>query len=61
MPSGFELDTVSAGDQSARPASYDSGFELIRLLLTRLEVLGAALQEVKELRRNAAEAPGEVQ
>jgi hypothetical protein len=39
------------------PASDDSGLELSRLLLNRLKVLAAALQQVEELLRKGTEAP----
>jgi hypothetical protein len=51
------LRVEGSGEECARPATDDSGFELSRLLLKRLEVLAAALQQVKELQRMAAEAP----
>jgi hypothetical protein len=51
------LRVEDSGEKCARPATDDSGFELSRLLLKRLEVLVAALQQVKELQRRAANAP----
>jgi hypothetical protein len=50
-----------AGDKCARPASDDSGLELSRLLVNRLKVLVAALQQVKEFQRKAADAPEKLQ
>jgi hypothetical protein len=50
------LRVEAAVDECARPASDDSGFELIRLLLNRLKVLGAVFQAVEELQRRAANA-----
>jgi hypothetical protein len=51
------LRVEGSDEERARPAKDDSGFELSRLLLKRLEVLAAALQQVKELQRWAADAP----
>jgi hypothetical protein len=58
IPPVVILHTALAGDERMRPASVTDGFELSRLLLNRLKVLAAALQQVKELQRKAANAPG---
>jgi hypothetical protein len=58
VPPVLVLHPELAGDKCARPASDNSGLELSRLLLYRLEVLAAALQQVKELQRRAADASG---
>jgi hypothetical protein len=54
-PLVIELDTGLAGDRWAHPASYDSGFELNQLLLDRLKVLTAVLQQVEELQCSDSE------
>jgi hypothetical protein len=59
IPLVLVLHPTLASDKCARPSSDDSGLELSRLLLNRLKVLAAALQQVKELERKAANAPGE--
>jgi hypothetical protein len=58
IPLVLVLHPELTGDTCARPASDNSGLELSRLLLNRLEVLAAALQQVEELQRRAADAPG---
>jgi len=52
---------VVAGDRCALPPYDESGFDPCRLLLERLMVLAAALQQVKELQRKAADAPAGLQ
>ena len=59
IPPVVVLHPALVGGECVRPALCTDGFELSRLLLNRLEVLGAALQQVEELRRRAADAPGE--
>jgi len=51
------LHPVLAGNKCARPSSDDSGLKRSRLLLNRLKVLAAALQQVEELERKEADAP----
>jgi hypothetical protein len=50
-----------ADDKDALRALNESGFDLSRLLLERLEVLAAALRQVKELLRKAADSPEDLQ
>jgi hypothetical protein len=57
IPPLVAFDPALVGDECARPASFTDGFERSRRLLSRLEVLTAALQQVEELGRGAAEAP----
>jgi hypothetical protein len=57
IPPALVLHIALAGDKCARPAPNDRGHELSRLLLNRLEVLAAAMRQVEELLRKAADAP----
>jgi hypothetical protein len=57
IPPLVVLHPALVGDECARPASFTDGFERSRHLLNRLEVLAAALQQVEELGRGAADAP----
>jgi hypothetical protein len=57
IPLVVVLHAASDGDECVGPASDESRLEFSRLLLNRLKVLAAALQQVKELRRMAANAP----
>jgi hypothetical protein len=50
-----------ADDADECPSTNYGGLELSRLLLPRLAVLPAALQQVRELQRIAANAPEEMQ
>jgi hypothetical protein len=61
IPLVSEFHTMLAGDKCALLALNESGFDLSRLLRERLMVLAAALQRVKELQRNAADAPAGLQ
>ena len=57
VPPLVVLDPALVGDECARPTSFNDGFGRSRRLLNRLEVLAAALQQVEELGRGAADAP----
>jgi hypothetical protein len=59
IPPVLVLHPALVGDECVRPASLTDRFELSRILLERLEVPAAALQQVKELRGRAADAPVE--
>ena len=59
IPPVLVLHPALVGDEWVRPASLADGFHLSRHLLDRLEVLAAALHQIKELRRRAADAPEE--
>jgi hypothetical protein len=59
VPPVVVLHPALVGDECGRPALLTDRFELSRILLERLVVLAAALQQVEELRRRAADAPGE--
>jgi hypothetical protein len=52
------LRVEDSGDECARPATDDSGFELSRLLLKRLEVLAAALQQVRRTSAQGSQCTG---
>ena len=59
IPPLVVLHPALTGDECVRPALLSDGFKLSRRLLNRLELLSAALQQVEELGRGAAEAPRE--
>jgi hypothetical protein len=60
-PISLVLALAMADDKDALRALNESGFDLSRLLLERLEVLAAALRQVKELLRKAADSPEDLQ
>lgn len=53
----LQLSVEFVSDECERPTSHEGEFEVGRLFLNRLEVPAAALQQVRELWRMAANAP----